>query len=490
MGERTWSPQQQEIFSWFEKGKQNLVVRARAGSGKTTTIIEGISRAPERNVLMAAFNKKIAVELQSRLRHPTAQAKTLHSIGFGFVTRNWSHITLDDDRAERLVRHALGTTMAPDPIVRMIKRLASVGKNVMPLAEAKDVDALADLAYQFDLEPDEEYQREGWTVDSLAGFALMAMDLASDRDGTIDFDDMVYVPVRNGWVRPRFDLVVIDEAQDMNASQLLLATQVARKTGRIAVIGDDRQAIYGFRGADSNSIDRLKSNLKAQELGLTITYRCPKRVVDLAAKLVPDFRAAPEAPEGSVCTIDYELLPQRASVGDFVLSRKNAPLVKTCLKLLKIGTRARVEGREVGRGLLVILKKLHAFSIPDLVKQLELWKERTVSQLMASKKESAEKKVETVNDQVETLLALSEGLGSVKELEVRIEELFSDGVASGSYVVCSSVHRAKGLESDRVFVLEDTLYPGGRRNQIEEQNIHYVAVTRTRKELVWVTGIS
>jgi len=101
---------------------------------------------------------------------------------------------------------------------------------------------------------------------------------------------------------PTYDLVVVDEAQDMTASQLQLAIQSCRKGGRIAIVGDDRQAIYSFRGADSKSLDRLKGILKAKELGLTTTYRCPKRVVEIASRYVPDFRAALRPPRASSST--------------------------------------------------------------------------------------------------------------------------------------------------------------------------------------------
>src|SRR5262245_2928107 len=56
--DRNWSPQQTAVFDWFNAGAGNLIVRARAGTGKTTTIIEGIARANEKSILLAAFNTK------------------------------------------------------------------------------------------------------------------------------------------------------------------------------------------------------------------------------------------------------------------------------------------------------------------------------------------------------------------------------------------------------------------------------------------------
>ena len=479
---RQWSPQQTAIFDWFKSGKGNLVARARAGTGKTTTILEGISYAPEKNILLAAFNKKIAEELKIKLKNPNAEAKTLHSIGFGLVMRNWSGVRLDDTRGERLARQVMGKE-APDMIVNLVKRLASVGKSMHPFpTEAKMVDS----AFAFDLDPDEGWVDDGWTVEAIAIGAMRAMELAATKDGTLDFDDMVFVPVRNKWVRGKFDLVVIDEAQDMNATQILLARGVCKAGGRVAVIGDDRQAIYGFRGADSGSIDRLKAELKAVELGLTITYRCPSKVVALAAVLVPDFMAAPTAPVGEVTDTTYDKLHTLADRGNFVLSRKNAPLVKVCLNFLRHGKRAMIEGKDVGAALVSIMNKVKGKSIPDFLTRLTAWEDRQIKRLRATGKKSAESKIEAVIDSAETLRALSDGMAGLTELKARISSLFTETPGGrADYIICSSVHKSKGLETDTVFILENTLYPGGRKD-LEEQNIHYVAITRAKRKLVWV----
>jgi len=494
-----FSDQQKAIFWWFSAGTEflesaqqvdprgNIVIRARAGTGKTFTVVEGINHAPEQAILMAAFNKRIAEELKQKIRNPKAQAKTLHSVGCGFLYRNWQGAQLDDERGERLARRSLPAG-APDAVVNLVKRLAAVGKNACPFPKPDD---LVEYAYQFDLDPEDYLEEQGWTVDRIAAAAEKAMSLACEKDGTFDFDDMVFVPVRNGWVRPKYDLVVIDEAQDMNASQLLLAMKVCKRGGRIAVVGDDRQAIYGFRGADSNSIDRLKGELVAGELGLTITYRCPQRVVALARTLVPDYQAAPSAPEGVVRGASYEEMAEQAGPGDFVLSRKNAPLTKVCLRFIRMGRRAMIEGREIGSGLLAVVKKVKGRSVPDFLERLTRWEDKQKARLMKTGKPAAQKKAEFVADQAECLRAIAEGVSSVSDMEARIKEMFQE-TAGGKhdYIVCSSVHKAKGLERKRVWGLVETLYPGGRVSNIEEQNIAYVMYTRAQAEFIEVEGIN
>ena len=496
MTERAWSPQQESIFQWAEHGTGNLVVRARAGTGKTTTILEAINRAPESSILLAAFNKRIAEELTTKLRNPRAAAKTLHSLGFACIRRTWSNVKVDEDRAYRIARECWATfrslsgqdnrprttiaETAPDAVMTAVVKLAALGKNAAPLASLSD---LLDLADTYNIQPDNGWADEVSTED-LATVALACMQRAQKRDGMVDFDDMIYLPVVLRLARPIYDLVVVDEAQDMNASQLMLAKAVG--SGRICVVGDDRQAIYGFRGADSDALDHLKAELHAEELPLTVTYRCPSLIVEQAAKLVPDYTAHPSAPAGDVTTTTERTMLRTAGPTDFILSRTNAPLARVCLTLLRNGTRARIEGRDVSRGLVSLVKRMKCESIPDLMAKLSTWRDRETAKLAATKRKAAETRIDYIRDQVDTLEALSDGLADTAELIGRIEELFSS--ASGPAVICSTVHKAKGLETDRVFVLTDTLYCNGKRvDSREEQNIHYVALTRAKRSLVLVT---
>lgn len=485
---RQWSSQQTAIFDWFKNPeRKRAVVRARAGTGKTTTIIEGLNHAPETRILLSAFNKRIAEELQQRLTNPYAEAKTLHGLGFSFIRRNWENVRVDSGRGKRLAQQAMGQG-APDAMVALVAKLAGLGKEMAP--ESKSADPLIDIALAMDVLPDPEWEEEGWTVERIAGFALKAMGLAQVRDGSIDFSDMLYLPLALKWARPVFDLVCIDECQDMNAAQIELAIRSCSKGGRIIVVGDDRQAIYGFRGADSGSLDRLKKTLGAEELPLTITYRCAQNIVSAAQDLVPDYQAAPGAPEGVVRSTGANKLAQEVLPGDFVISRKNAPLVRTCLSILRVGKRAKIEGKDLGKHLLAIVRKIKAKSVPDFLKRLDIWEAREIKRLESVKPEIAERKGAEISDTAETLRVLADGVTGMRELEARIEDLFADDVAAGrgSLVVCSTIHRVKGLETDRAFILRGTLATGKRAAQQEEMNCVYVAITRARKELIWVEG--
>lgn len=510
MFDTEWSDQQKTIFDWFREGTGHLVVRARAGTGKTTTIVQAILHAPEEKILMAAFNKRIQEELNARLRNNRATAKTLHALGFMFVKRNWPDVAVDSsgERAEGLIRLAIwemfkelypdATKPAkienvefPDAVVRLGAKILNSARDTAPFAVTED--EVIDVIYEQDHVPEVYLESQGWTCAVLARLTLKAMELALVRTRMIDFADMVYLPLRADWVRGTYDLVCVDEAQDMNIGQLALAMRVCKKGGRIAVIGDDRQAIYGFRGADSNSLDRLKKELNAQEMGLTTTYRCSLKVVEYASRLVPDLQPCAAARPGDISSINATDLHKQVQPGDFVLSRTNAALTKACLALIRSGVRAKIVGRDIGQRLANIARKLKAKDVNDFYAKLGAWARKEIDR---AKRAGRPGRVQLITDQADTLRALLFGISNdLKPLFDRIEDMFGD--PSVAYVKCSSVHRIKGLEAECVYVLQDTLYPSkwsakgakGKKNQ-EEENIEYVAVTRSKNLLIWVNGFN
>lgn len=511
---RTWSPQQLAIFAWFCAARQPglgqaLVVRARAGTGKTTTILEAVQRAYATGlfarICLAAFNRRIANELVEKLKAAKAPAdilaKTLHGLGFVCILKSWRGTKLDSEKGQdrdwNNAKKVCTSVSAPDDIIAMVKKLAGLGKNMMPLMnsrDSRDIEDLADIGADFDCVPDsEEWRDTGWTPTRVAKLAALAMDEAAKRDpmDIISFDDMIFIPLRQRMTRATYDMMVVDEAQDMNVAQLLLAQRLTRPEGRFIIVGDDRQAIYGFRGADSGALDRMKEDLKADELGLTVTYRCPQLVVALAQKMVADYQAAPAAPEGFIEKKSRTQCMEVADMGDVFLSRKNAPLAGICLGLLRAGKRARIEGKDIGRGLVAIVRKLtklkKQLTIEEFLERLTKWQETETNRAKARGK-NVEEKTQLVADQAETISNLAEGLVEISELVARIESLFDDSDKDRRpAIVCSSVHKAKGLEWRRVFLLEDTFKSGS--GNVEEDNIYYVALTRTQETLVFTLSI-
>jgi len=477
-----WSEEQAAIFGWFATGTGNLVVQARAGTGKTTTIKQAFANAPESGKLLyAVFNKKNQVEAQSKISDPRVEVKTLHSLGYSFIKRVWVDVKPEDAVEYDRIEHV--SPGLPEEITTQVIKLVGFCKNsfvnvpslneVLELADARDISAPDDLELSF---PPAKL--------SQIAIDVLRCSLEKDGMGRISFNDMVWLPVAAGWVKPTFSLVVIDEAQDMNMPQLLMAERACNPGGRICVVGDDRQAIYGFRGAASDGMHLMKQRLNASTLGLTTTYRCPKAVVELANTIVPDYTAAPSAPEGTVTEMSLSSAVNALVVGDAVLSRLNAPLMTICLGLLRRGVSARVEGRDIGQQLVGMVRKLKAKSVPDFLRKLELWGEKQVRRAQAAGGKFVQSKIELAQDQVATLTAIADGCVNVSQVEARITEIFQDSAGNRTpAVVCSSVHKAKGLEWDTVCLVNSSFRNVAGGND-EEANIFYVAVTRAKKTLI------
>jgi superfamily I DNA/RNA helicase len=500
LSSRKWSKEQLAIFKWFEtkrkKAITHLVVRARAGTGKTTTLLACVDFAWESSILVTSFSGRITKELQRRLKSPKAVAQGLHSLGNSFVTEQWGAHKVDKwargkgvtaqvctaTKGDRPAKYAI----VPFEVQKLITKLHEKGRELKPHATTPA--ELEELLYRFDCDLDPQVfgpQHELWQNAFILDMAVKAMAHAAEgmTDGCIDFADMIFLPLRNAWVRPKFDLVICDEAQDTSEPQLELAMKACN--GRFCLFGDNRQAIFAFRGADSHALDRLKQTLSADELGLKTTYRCAQAIVRLAQEFVPDIVAAKTNPEGEIRVanaLPLENWLHEATPGDFILSRLNAPLTSFALKLLKRGVRARVAGKDLGAGLTTLVKTLATKSrdLSQFAVNLRTWQ---LAQVDYARSQDRADKVERINDQVEMLMAVVESAEDLNDLLDRITVLFVDEDEDHpDTVICSSIHKAKGLETDRVFVY----LPSFKFKGQEEENIEYVAITRAKSTLVLV----
>lgn len=478
----SWSDEQKAIFNWFGAGKGNLVVQARAGTGKTTTIKEAFTHAPETgSLLYAVFNKKNQKEAQDKITDGRVTVRTLHSLGFWFIKNVWKDAKPDDDvELDRLTKEIDPTL--PEDVVSPILKLVGFCKNLT--TEIPTLNTVLDIADSRNITVPDGMEQQ-FPAAKIAQLAILVLkqSLVRDRQDRVSFNDMVWLPVAAGWVKPTFSLVVVDEAQDMNMPQLLMAERSCKTGGRICIVGDDRQAIYGFRGAATDGMSLMRQRLNAAQLGLTVTYRCPRLVVEIAQTIVPDYSAAPSAPEGHVIDSTIEEAMNTLVPGDAVLSRLNAPLMGICLGLLRKGVSARIEGRDIGTQLVKMVQKLKAKSVPDFFSKLTAWGEKQSARVTAAGGKHMNSKLELIQDQILTLSSVAQDCKSISDIEQKITSLFEDSTyARREAVVCSSVHKAKGLEWNKVCLIESSFK--SKSTSGEESNVYYVAVTRAKKVLV------
>lgn len=283
---------------------------------------------------------------------------------------------------------------------------------------------------------------------------------------------------------------LVHNCQDFSASQQQLILKSRAPGGRIVYAGDERQAIMAFAGANARAFSELVSRPNTTRLPLSVCYRCPESHLREARSIVPWIESRPDAPEGTIQHIHEDMLYDHVQEGDLVICRTTAPLISACLKLIALDIPARVRGRDIGAGLVSVVKQVMQhpdYKWSDFDKLLSEWLQWKITQLQ--KKENSEDAQQSAHDRVAAINAVysSREYQTAEALIVAIEELFSD---TRSSVWLSTVHRAKGLEAERVFILKPhklpLVWPSQRPAQREqEMNLKYVALTRAKKVLTF-----
>ena len=502
---RTYSPQQTDFFAAVEDPRGgNISLQAVAGAGKTTCLVGACERMTPVgkwfSVALVAFNTRIAKELKEKTAHlKYVSAGTVHSFGFKAWMRvapkakvEAKKLQLIQEREERDLTEVDEFTRA---LVGLAKQ-AAFGCSGRPL-ESEDWYALIERHDVAECLPDTT------TADDLKRYVAEAVALlrASNAEcqTMIDFDDMIYAPLFHNARIWQNDWVLVDEAQDTNPARRMLAKKMLRPGGRFIAVGDPHQAIYGFTGADNDALDLIAAEFNCRRMPLTVTYRCPKAVVNFARQYVSHITAHETAPEGVVRTIDGATLvnvpEQYVGAGDVILCRNTAPLIDLAFKFIRKGVGCRVEGREIGNGLIALAGKWKRITtLGALATKLTEYLDRETQKLLAK---GQELKADAVNDRVEALLTLIAGqnaqTGSVATLVQTIKGMFGDSDSSpNNVVVLSTVHKAKGREWDRVYLLNrEALMPSRFARQAWQQeqeiNLIYVAVTRAKRELIEFT---
>jgi len=477
--EPQFSNYQQAVFDFIKNGSGNAVVNAVAGAGKTFTITHALSMIPaDKKVLFLAFNKHIVKELQEKLSKKNlvnVEVMTVHSYGAKVLWNN-TKSRLDPDKSWKIIDALFPTWNIDEEIqkgyVGRVKRLIELAKMNL----CNDSNQLYQLALKHDIE----------IFNGEVEHAIEVLNITDRNLKTHDFNDMVYFPTRHNFNGKRYDWVFIDECQDLSKAQQSLMKRALLPGGRFVAVGDPHQCIYGFAGADVDSFNNLRNEPNTINLPLSLTYRCAKNIVTLAQTLVPHLEALPDAQDGIV-RYDGKIAELKDS--DMVLSRVNRPLITLCLQLLGNGQKAYVKGKDIGTNLANMLKKTKKKSFEAAMNELVRQKSLMIDKLIkrGTPKEDAEVSVvvQTYQEKLDALDALGYKLKTVEQVIERILKIFAD---ENDGICLSTVHKAKGLESDRVFIVEPAKMPAPWVRQAwekeQELNIQYVAYTRPKNELV------
>ena len=468
-----WSSRQKDIFDVTENYDTSLIIDAYAGTGKTSTIVEACNLIdPSKSTTFVAFNKSIATELESRLAS-NIRAMTLHKMGLKAIYYANKSTTVDDFKCRTIYRQLRGQS----DIESQVMRLVSLGKS--SATTDPNFDKIMD---DFEIVVDAERVQE--SVD----MARIVFKQSANNHSTVDFDDMIYFPAMGYVSLYKQDVIFVDERQDLSPAQVSMLRKAVKSSGRVIAAGDDRQAIYAFRGADTAVTAKLKADFNAMVLPLDICYRCGRKIVELAQTIVPEIQPSPYAIDGEICTTSEKKLYGELQPDDLILCRTNAPLVQTALRCIKQGIKAQIRGRDIGKSLEQLIAKVSrkyiTDSLPMFLSSLRDYAQTEIAKLMAVDKNGP---AMMLADQTETIIALAEGANSLQDIMNRIATIFSDNVVG---VMLSSVHRAKGTEANRVYIIRPDLIPHPMAKspvqRQQEMNLKYVAATRAKQVLTFV----
>jgi superfamily I DNA/RNA helicase len=461
--------EQKDIFNGIENTENHVFINAGAGTGKTTTIVEASGKLPlGTKAAFLAFNKSIADELATKLPEGV-DAKTFHAFGFAAIRAAGIKTKVNNYKLNDIIKALLGADFYSVPL----KQLVSLVKG--SLIEGTDIKSINILIDDYNINFNSE-REELIAIESIPAILTMC----KTQTHIIDFDDMIWMPLVNGYPFPKYDVLFVDEAQDFNESQREMISKCVNG-GRCIIVGDKNQAIYGFRGADSNSISLFKERLmkgdrEISEFPLSISWRCPKSVVKEANRYVAEFSAPDFAKEGNVI-VNAGFNPQR---NDMVLCRYNAPLVGAFYDLISQGKSAYILGRDMTKGLITAVQKVSKNNNMGTSEFWDLFMQDfnyNHQRLMNDNKKNQALALEDKRDCISIFVSKATTVGGIIE---EIKRVF-DGNDKGE-IMLSTVHKAKGLEADNVYILATERMPHPLGGQ-EENNIAYVAITRAKNNL-------
>lgn len=492
----TPSPYQEKIFDFIVHGNGNAVISAKAGSGKTSTCVTAIKLIkPKNKVMFLAFNKSVAEELSQKLKdYPNVEVRTSHSLGFAIIRKNVEgEVELDEFKYRRYVKSnisdltTIDVTLTKNQLYNYIESIcALVDFARFNLAQtAEEVKSLA-VKYDVPIFFDE------------CDVVIKVLEWGKTELNSIDYTDMVWLPVELSMNARAFqkDFIFIDECQDQSLMSIELFLKCFKRGTRFIAMGDEDQCINTFCGSSEEAFQYMKDYPKTTQFDLPICYRCPKTVVELAKTLVPDIKCREDAPKGDIIEKCWTSSLQS---GDMVLCRSKAPLLKVYTKLLRKGIQCYIKGQDIGTNLKKLIEEVDIEELNTNLKSDGVFV-RLYDNLFEIRNKLMESKgldyqdatltnyITNKYDMIKALTVLAENYTTKTELLSHIDEIF-DETREG--VILSTIHKAKGLEADNVYILCNSSMPSSlAKKEWEknaEQNLIYVAYTRAKKKLGFIS---
>jgi superfamily I DNA/RNA helicase len=275
------------------------LVLAGAGSGKTRVITFRIARLVQdgvnaENILAVTFTNKAAMEMRERVGHLIGRksrkgltVSTFHALGHKILRECHDAAGLDARFSIYDGGEQMGTIKRIFRDVKVDDRKFDAKKVLASISKLKNMGVTVEKAF--------DGIKEGDDYALITAEAYKRYEATLKREQSVDFDDLLIKPVRVlqrhpeliEYYRNKFRFLLVDEYQDTNPIQSQLLSALCDKAGNLCVVGDDDQAIYGFRGADVAHILSFDKHFPSAKLiKLTQNYRSTGRILAAANMII------------------------------------------------------------------------------------------------------------------------------------------------------------------------------------------------------------
>lgn len=498
MSNLKFSEEQEAIFDFAKHGLPNLIVQAVAGAGKTTTLVECANQIDnDKKIMLLAHNRSTRDTLRERIgNRNNIKVYTLHGLAWRLFTEHFGfNPIIDDDKYRKYVNMNLDkissdhykSLSGPSKMMYKANVFDLINKARHNLKQSeREISKLAKKKYGLRLVADE------------AHMVSEVLKWGMENTEVVDFQDLLWFPSEFGYFTKHYlsDIIMLDEAQDASIAQQDVVSRCFKRNTRLFAFGDKDQTINSWCGSDTEAFEHLKDSSvfrrDAKELPLTTNYRCGSKIIEYAKRFTTnDIKPRENAHEG---VVRHEAALNEIKNGDMILCRNTAPLMEVYRKGVALGQKMYFRGEDLGKNLKLTVDCANGDTVEEIIYSMKrrliaTWEFLSKEYDLDPKETMTDSRIITLLDTIKTMESLPSTVIKKSDLEKFINDVFSDEGKEG--IQLSTIHRAKGLEADNVYIICPSLIPSRLSTMEweieEEKHLQYVMCTRPKNTLNFVT---
>lgn len=484
------SQRQLDIEHVWVNQEVNILINAVAGSGKTTTLLNLLEKC-QWKTLFLAFNKSIKEEIQQKIDDrglKQGKAMTLHSLGLSALKQVYRNLKINNNKNWDLIKKLQDNNKKLFYNIPWVDRI----KLMYCLMDMNDVSRMfltndfQEIKIRF-----ASMDKIMSELDKIEEYWKMFLELREKSyEGNvieIDFNDMIYLPViKKLYIPVQPYYLMVDEAQDMNLCQHALVDNLISQGDiqKWIAVGDRNQSIYGFSGAYASSFDLFAKKDNVVELPLDICYRCSTKIIEKANEVydvMESFKSTPGkvAYTGNIAQI---------KPNSMVICRNSSPLVSLYFQLLAMDKACYIKGEDILNSIIRFIKPYNKLTTKAALIEMSY----KLEDLAEDQTDEGKMKYYMFKEDYTNFKSISDHMceeyETIDSFLNKLKSLFLD--KENAIMLCT-IHKSKGLEADVVYILQEDLIPSRFAKSSEqlrqEQNLKYVARTRAKEELYFLT---